>query len=358
VSLWRFAGYFLKLGALGFGGPVALAHAMRRDLVDERHWIEAEEYEDGLALAAACPGPMAFQLAVYLGFIRFGIAGAAVVAVAFALPPFILVVIAAAAYGRLSATWQLRAVFYGVAPAIVAIIAKACFNLGAKTLRRDFRAWLVASAALVVVLVYERELAIMFVIAGVAGIALYARPPRATTLSIVPAGVLFLFFFKTGMMIFGSGLVIVPFLKTQIVDQFHWLNDRQFLDSVAIGLISPGPVVITATFVGYLLSGIRGAAAATAGIFLPPVLFVIIATPFLRRYRTHPVVSGFVRGIGSCVVGVLIATTWLVARSAVVDWRTAAIAIGAIVLVTLPKRIPEPAIITASAVAGLLVYRQ
>lgn len=351
------ASYFLRLGATGFGGPVALANYMRRDLVDDRKWYEPAEYEDGLALAAACPGPLAYQLAVYLGFIRFGVIGALMVAIAFALPPFVLVVAAAAAYHRFAATWQLRSLFYGIAPAVVALVFKASWNLGGKTLRRDARAWALAIVACTLVVVLERELAIMFVAAGIIGIALYARPPQATTLSIVPVSVLFLFFFKTGMLIFGSGLVIVPFLKTQIVDQYHWLDDRQFLDSVAIGLISPGPVVITATFVGFLLRGFAGAVAATVGIFLPPVLFVIIATPLLLRYRTSTVLQGFIRGISSAVAGVLIGTTWLIARTAVIDWTTAAIATVALIIVSTLKRVPDPAVVALAAIVGLIAYR-
>jgi chromate transporter len=354
-TTWRLARYFLRLGALGFGGPVALANYMRRDLVDDRQWFTAAEYEDGLALAAACPGPLAYQLAVYLGFIRFRIAGALAVAVAFALPPFAIVTAAAAAYGRFATTWQVRALFYGIAPAVVALIIKSSWNLGAKTLRSDVRAWVLAVLACAIVVVLEKELAIMFLIAGLAGILLYMPARQATTVSVVTLPALFLFFFKTGMLVFGSGLVIVPFLKTQVVDQLHWLTDRQFLDSVAIGMISPGPVVITATFVGHLLRGPAGAVVATAGIFLPPILFVILATPILQRFKNHPAVRGFLRGIGSAIVGVLVATTWLVARVAVVDIVTATIAVVALAVIALTKRVPEPAVIAAAGIVGLVV---
>jgi chromate transporter len=354
-TLRAYAAYFLRLGALGFGGPVALANYMRRDFVDERKWATPVEYEDGLALAAACPGPLAYQLAVYLGFIRFRLAGALTVAIAFALPPFLIVLACAAAYSRLSQTWQLRALFYGIAPAVVALIVKACWNLGAKTLRRDSRAWLLAISGCAVVVIFERELAIMFVAAGILGIILYMRPPR--TVNVVPLTTLFFFFLKTGFLVFGSGLVIVPFLKTQVVDQFHWLTDRQFLDSVAIGMISPGPVVITATFVGHLLRGFRGAVAATAGIFLPPVLFVLLATPILLRYRESVILRGFIRGVGSAVVGVLAATTWLIARVAVIDTITAVIALVALITIVAWKRLPEPAVIALAAIAGLIAYR-
>lgn len=346
--------YFLRLGALGFGGPVALANAMRRDLVETNQWISPEEYDDGLALAAACPGPLAYQLAVYCGFIRFGVLGALSIAVAFPLPPFILVVTVAALYRGFEQSRYLRALFYGIAPAIVAIIAKACWTLGGRTLRRDVRAWAFAVIACAIVIALEREIVWLFIGAGIAGIFVFFERRPATALSISPQ--LFLFFFKTGLLVFGSGLVIVPFLKAQVVDQYHWLTPHQFLDSVAVGMISPGPVVITATFVGFLLAGFVGALAATAGIFAPPVIFVLIATPLLRRYRKSRIITGFVRGIASAVVGVLVATTWLIARSAVVDWSTLAIAVVALAVVLFTTT-PEPAVIATAGLIGLLLAR-
>ena len=344
--------YFLRLGALGFGGPVALANAMRRDLVDTRQWITPEEFDDGLALAAACPGPLAYQLAVYCGYTRFGVIGALSIAVAFPLPAFLLVVLVAAVYRYFETSRHLRALFYGVAPAIVAIIAKSCWNLGGRTLKRDARAWVFAIVACAIVIALERELVWLFLGAGVVGMFVFVDRRESTVVAISPQ--LFLFFFKTGLLVFGSGLVIVPFLKAQVVDQYHWLTMQQFLDSVAVGMISPGPVVITATFVGYLLAGFTGALAATAGIFAPPVLFVLIATPILRRYRDSRLVRGFIRGVGSAVVGVLVATTWLIARSAVVDVVTLIIAVAALIVVVFTKT-PEPAVIATAGLIGLIV---
>ena len=222
-------------------------------------------------------------------------------------------------YQRFAATWQLRALFYGIAPAVVALIVRACWNLGRKTLRTDVRAWLFFTIACAVTVVVEREIAWMFIIAGLLGALVFGEragegagaplsiggPLGAIVLPIYgTTSKLFLFFFKTGLLVFGSGLVIVPFLKAQVVDEYHWLTNHQFLDAVAIGMISPGPVVITATFVGYLLDGVAGALAATLGIFTPPVLFVLCATPLLLRYRNNARLRGFVRGVGTAVVGV------------------------------------------------------
>ena len=356
ATLSQFILYFLRLGALGFGGPVALANSMRRDLVEARGWLTPEEYEDGLALAAACPGPLAYQLAVYCGYIRFGVTGGLAVAIAFGLPPFILVTIAAALYVRYTGNWQLRALFYGIAPVVVALIVKACWNLGKRTLRDDRIAWAFAIVSCAVTAIVERELAWMFVTAGLVGIIVFGRQiaSRSTAMSVAP---LFLFFFKTGLLVFGSGLVIVPFLKAQVVDQYHWITNREFLDSVAIGMISPGPVVITATFVGYLMSGLAGALAATIGIFAGPVLITIFLTPLLLRYRKDPRVAGFVRGVSVTVVGVLVGTTVLVGREAIGDWLTGAIALASLAIIVFLERIPEPAVIALGGVIGLAAYQ-
>lgn len=377
-TLWSFVAYFLRLGALGFGGPVALANYMRRDLVEARGWITGEEYENGLALAAACPGPLAYQLGVYCGYIRFGIGGGLAVAVAFGLPPFLIVSTAAYFYVRFTGNWQLRALFYGIAPVVVALIVKACWNLGKRTLRSDRLAWLFAVVACGITVVVEKELAVMFIVAGLTGAFVFARvsgvkpstaaPPKRNANAILlfssAAGTfsgtttkLFLFFFKTGLLVFGSGLVIVPFLKTQVVDQFHWLNNRQFLDSVAMGMMSPGPVVITATFVGYLLNGFVGALAATLGIFAGPVLFTVLATPILLRYHKHPRVAGFIRGVGVTVVGVLVGTTYLIGREAIGDWLTVSIAMASLLTITFWRKLPEPLAILAGGVIGLLLYQ-
>jgi chromate transporter len=379
-TLWRFVLYFLRLGALGFGGPVALANSMRSDLVEARGWLTAEEYENGLALAAACPGPLAYQLAVYCGYVRFGVVGGLSVAVAFALAPFIIVTYAARLYVRFAGAWQLRALFYGIAPVVVALIVKACWNLGTRTLHSDKAAWTFAIVACAITVILQKELALMFVIAGLIGTFVFGRlsaaaaapssvPANGRARAIVLAPIaasglfsgttakLFLFFFKTGLLVFGSGLVIVPFLKTQLVDQYHWLNNRQFLDSVAIGMISPGPVVITATFVGYLLNGVAGALAGTIGIFSPPLLFTVLATPILLRYYKNPRFSGFIRGVGVTVVGVLIGTTYLVGKEAIGDWLTIAIAIVSLIVIIIWKKIPEPLVVLAGGMIGLVTYQ-
>jgi chromate transporter len=370
--------YFLRLGALGFGGPVGLAHAMRRDLVEARGWLTEPEYDRGLAIAASCPGPLAYQLGVYCGFLKRGVTGALAVAVAFALPPFLLVLGAAALYVRFASAWPLRALFYGVGPVVVALIVKACWSLGRRTLKADLPAWILFLAAFAITAVSERELVGIFPAAGLAGLFLFGGSrasvsPRSeagrawflapltsvsssAAASLPGAASLFFFFFKTGCLVFGSGLVIVPFLKAYVVDQYRWLGGREFLDAVAIGMISPGPVVISATFVGFLVAGFPGAVAATAGIFMPAILFTVLATPLLLRWADHPRVRGFLRGITIAVVGVLAGTTILVAKTAVGDLFTAVLAVAALAALLAWKRLPEPLVVAAGALAGLAAY--
>jgi chromate transporter len=314
---------------------------------------------------------MAYQLGVYCGYVRFGLRGALTAALAFALAPFLIVTAFAALYSGFSRTWEMRALFYGVAPVILALILKASWQLGRKTLKADPAGWLLAAVAASVTVALQRELVLLFIGAGMLGALWHARgraaPPRPATpavallglggpLAQAPALKLFLFFFKTGLLVFGSGLVIAPFLKAYVVDQYHWLTDRQFLDAVAVGMITPGPVVITATFVGYLLDGFLGGLAATAGIFAPSVLLTAVAAPLLKRYRKNPYVEGFVQGIVAAVVGALLGTTVLVARTAIGDVFTALLASAALAAVLRWNRLPEPLVVLAAALAALAAY--
>jgi chromate transporter len=374
--------YFLKLGATGFGGPVALANYMRADLFERRKWFSEGEYGQGLAIATALPGPMAYKLAIYCGYIAHGVTGGVAVGLAFAIAPFVLVVLVAFVYARYAASDIVRGLFYGVGPVVIALILNASWDLGVKTLKRDVPAWIVAVVALVATIALQRELTIVFVLAGILGLFLFApqqkRPPAAAadapaapTLKVhafpllaaaAPAALsgmawpLFAFFFKTGLLVFGSGLVIVSFVKAYVVDQYHWLDNRTFLDAVAIGMISPGPVVITATFVGYMVGGFIGAAAATVGIFLPSIVLTIVGAPILMRYRNNTRVMGFVRGVTVAVVGVLAGTTYLVGRPVIGDALTLCLLVVAVAATRLTKKIPDQALVGIGAVVGLIAY--
>ena len=377
-SLYALATYFFYLGLTGFGGPVALANYIRRDLVERRSWLSESEYDEGLAIATACPGPLAYQLGVYCGYVVRGAAGALWVALAFAAAPFAIVTTVAALYVEFGSTWELRGLFYGVGPVVIALIVRSCWDLGKKTLRGEWLAYAIAGLACAITIAVQRELTLIFLTAGAAGVFLFYSPidtpnsppapsdrPRSRLSSIaffpvaypnVALPKIFWFFFKTGFLIFGSGLVVVPFLKEYVVDQYHWLSNQAFLDAVAIGIISPGPVVITATFVGYLNAQIRGALAATAGIFAPSLIFVLIGTPVLQKYRGNGRVQGFIRGITVAVVGVLVGTSFLVMRSTIHDWFSLAILVAAVVLLWSKRKIPDQALIGAGAFIGLIAF--
>jgi len=371
-AIGTIAVYFIKLGAIGFGGPAALAERMRSDLVEARGWLSPEDFDLGLTIAAACPGPLAYQLAVYCGFVLRGPAGAAAVGVAFAAAPFLLVVAAAAAYRTWSTSALARGLFHGAAPVVTVLIARATWNLGRKTLHRSTLAWVICSAGATITAVVGREPLWLFVVAGAAG-AWRLRPaapgtPLTPPVSSSSTGVLgalaatgmgaptlssglFAFFFKTGCLVFGSGLVIVPFLRSALVDEYGWLTTQQFLDSVTVGLVSPGPVVITATFVGYLVDRLPGALAATAGMFLPAVLVTVAATPWFMRHRHHPGLGGLVRGVTAAVVGVLAGTVPIVARSAVPD-AGALVILAMSLLVALRWRVADPVLVAGGAAIG------
>lgn len=370
--------YFLRLGLTGFGGPVALANYMRRDLVDRLHWIRADEYDEGLAIATACPGPLAYQLGVYCGYILHGMIGALSVAIAFAAPPFLIVVVVAMLYVKYGSTWVLRGLFYGVGPVVIALIVRSCYDLGRKTLRGEWLAYAFAALACVITVIIQQELTAIFLIAGALGVFLFYRPapkpppaiidpapkPQVKITSVAPVVLggyqtvapmkLFLFFLKTGFLVFGSGLVVVPFLKAYVVDQYHWLSNQAFLDAVAVGIVSPGPVVITATFVGYLNHQLAGAIAATVGIFTPSIVFVLLGTPILRRYRQNGRVQGFIRGITVAVVGVLVGTSYLVARSSIHDAFGLGMFVVALIILWSKWKIPDPALVGAGAICGLV----
>ena len=370
VSLGDLARYFLRLGALGFGGPIALAATMQRDLVETRGWISQDEYLEGLAASQTLPGPLAAQLAMWLGYVRRGTAGALVSAIAFVAPPFVLVTIVAAVYVALSGSGAVQALFYGIGPAVIALIVRGAWKLVRVTVRSDRRLLVIFAAVAIVTFALRAEIALLFVLAGLVGIGLYA--PRAARSASAPAVVatlgalpwaapaiatstlvaLGLFFFEAGAFTFGSGLAIVPFLQSGVVRDHQWLTERQFLDAVAIGMITPGPVVITAVFVGFLVAGVAGALVAGGAIFFPPLLMVIVLAPWITRYRSHPAVQGFTRGATSAAAGAIVGAAAIIATQVLVDLPTIVIALLAFVVLWRTK-VPEPAIVATAAIAGL-----
>src|SRR6266567_2954020 len=371
VPLTRFAGYFLRLGTFGFGGPIALAGHMQQDLVEERRWISKQDYVEGLALAQLAPGPLAAQLAIYLGYVRNGILGATAVAIAFVLPSFLMVLALSAAYVRYGGLRWMQAIFYGIGASVIAIIARSAYKLTKLTLGKDKLLWGIFVVLAVTTAWTSREIVWLFLVAGVVALLVKAMPTKAQVETIRPAvwlfgpptfagasGLLgiFLYFAKAGMFVFGSGLAVVPFLYGGVVQEHHWLNDRQFVDAVAVAMITPGPVVITVGFIGYLVAGLAGACLAALGTFLPCYAFVVVAAPAFRKYGKRPAIAAFVKGVTAAAIGAITGAVVVLGRRTIIDIPTVLLALVTLVLLWRWKKIPEPLIVLGAAVIGLVVY--
>ena len=380
-SLWQMVQYMLKLGTIGFGGPVALVGYMHRDLVEQRQWISESDYKEGLALAQLMPGPLAAQLGIYLGYVHYGIAGATLAGIAFVLPSFLMVIalgVAYMAYGGLS--WM-QAVFYGVGAAVIGIIALSAYKLTTKSIGRDWLLWGIYLVAAIVTVLTESEIFWIFLVSGV--LAWFVRaPPRwlrtrggAAMVGFVPfadqistacgvgatadwtlLGQIGVFFAEAGAFVFGSGLAIVPFLYGGVVNQYHWLTERQFVDAVAVAMITPGPVVITVGFIGYLVAGLAGAVVAALATFLPCYLFTIIPAPYFRKHGKKPAIVAFVDGCTAAAIGTIAGAVIVLGKRSIIDIPTALIMAVTLFLLWKVKKIPEPVIVAVAALAGLVVY--
>jgi chromate transporter len=367
-------GYFLRLGLLGFGGPVALVGQMERELVTERGWLTGEQMREAIAVCQSMPGPLAIQVGIYISYLRGGFWGAWAGGWAFVFPNFVIVAALGALYVYLGALQPVTAIFYGVSPAVIALILHSCYRL-AKLGMEDWLQWALAAVCFGVTVVLQAEVALLFIGAGVIGILYYGRfwqrassampllaaaplapvPPAVPVASASTLTKLLLFFLKAGSLTFGSGLVIVPFLQQGVVQQYGWLGERDFLIAVAVGMISPGPVVITATFVGYLVAGFWGSLAATVGIFLPSFILVLVAAPLLARHRTNRNVQGFVKGAYAAAIGTILGACVLLGRIAIGDWLT--ILIGVAALVALFRwKVSNPLLMAVTSAAGLIAF--
>jgi chromate transporter len=363
--------YFLRLGCLGFGGPVALVGQMERELVADRGWLTKEQMREAIAICQSLPGPLAIQVGVYVSYLRCGFWGAWAGGWAFILPNFVIVAALGALYVHLGDLQPVTAIFYGVSPAVIALILHSCYRL-AKLGMEDWVQWGIAGVCLIVTVILQAEVALLFIGAGIIGILYYGhfRRPPPVMLGIAAApvvaqlapvatgstlGKLLFFFLKAGSLTFGSGLVIVPFLEQGLVQQYGWLDQRQFLIAVAVGMISPGPVVITATFVGYLVAGFWGSLVSTVGIFLPSFILVLVAAPLLAKYRGNPNVQGFVKGAYAAAIGTILGACILLGRIAIGDWLTALIGLGSLAILFRWK-VSNPLLIAATAAIGLVAF--
>jgi chromate transporter len=383
VGLWPLTGYFLKLGTIGFGGPVALVGFMHRDLVEQRRWITEETYKLSLALAQIMPGPLAAQVAIAIGYFEAGILGATLVGLAFVLPSFLMVVAISVVYVAYGGLWWMQALFYAIGATVIAIIAIAAYKLARSTNKRDPLLWGIFALLTVVTVWAQAELAEFFIIAGLIALLMRAWPGWKRGVLIGSGGVLLglaiwflefwlrqagtaadsqdilaqilLFFTKAGAFVFGSGLAIIPFLQQGVVQQFGWLNEHQFLDAVAVAMITPGPVVITVAFIGFLVAGLAGSIMASIGIFLPVYLFTIIPAPWFKRHRDNPQLKAFVDGATAAATGAITGAVIVLSARAIIDLPTAVIALISFAVLWRYK-IPEPVIVTISGVVGLILW--
>ncbi|WP_427307446.1 chromate transporter [Cupriavidus sp. H39] len=375
-TLWQLVLYFLRLGTLGFGGPVALAGYMHRDLVERRCWISDGDYKEGIALAQLAPGPMAAQLAIYLGYVHYRVLGATLIGLAFVLPSFLMVLALGWAYVRFGGLAWMQSVFYGVGAAVIGIIAISAYKLTTRSVGKDKLLWAIYVVLAAVTIVTESEVAWLFLAAGV--LAWFWRAPpqwlrqsgaNALAAMQVPAASglastlewplltqIGVFFAKAGAFVFGSGLAIVPFLYGGVVTEYQWLNERQFVDAVAVAMITPGPVVITVGFIGYLVAGLPGACVAALATFLPCYLFTVLPAPYFKKYGKLPGILAFVDGVTAAAIGAISGAVFVLARRSIVDAPTLLLALGTVALLLKFKKLPEPVIITSAALIGLAVY--
>ena len=363
--------YYLRLGAVGFGGPVALVGQMEKELVQERGWLTKDEFREGVAVCQSLPGPLAIQVGIFIAYLRGGFWGAWAGGWAFILPNFIFVAALGALFVYFGDLPPIKAIFYGVSPAVIAMILYSCYRLAALGME-DRLQWGIAAACLAITVALRAEVALLFIVSGVIGILWYGtllrrwRAPALPLLAALPPaagsapsagilGKLLVFFLKAGSLTFGSGLVIVPLLENGLVRQTGWLTERQFLVAVAMGMLSPGPVVITATFVGYLVAGFWGSVISTVGIFLPSFLLVLIVAPILIRHRGNPNVQGFVKGAYAAAIGTILGAAVLLGKIEIGDWLTALIALVSLVALA-RRRVGNPALVAVAAAVGLVGF--
>ena len=373
-SLWQLVRYMLALGTWGFGGPVALVGYMYRDLVEKRYWITESDYKEGMALAQLMPGPLAAQLAIYLGYVHYRIRGATLVGLAFVLPSFLMVVAIGAVYTRYGGIGWMQAVFYGVAAAVIGIIAVSAYKLTTKNIGKDKLLWAIFLVSAAVTVITKSEIVWIFLGAGVL-VWLVRAPPKAWSRGTMPSfaapivawlaldtvdwhklAQIGTYFAYAGSFVFGSGLAIVPFLYGGVVQEYHWLTDRQFVDAVAVAMITPGPVVITTGFIGYLVAGFWGAVVAALGTFVPCYLFTVLPAPYFKKHGKRPAIVAFVDGVTAAAIGAITGAVIVIGERSITDWVTAVLALVTAALLWRFKKLPEPLIVVAAALVGLLVH--
>ena len=352
---------------------------MHRDLVEDKKWIDDSDFKEGLALSQLAPGPLAAQLGIYIGFVHFGIWGATLSGLAFVLPSFVMVVLLGMAYQAYGGLPWMQALFYGISAAVIGIIVLSSYKLTVKSISKfeipaiktNWLLWIFYLSATILTAVTQKEELLLFLVLGFVYMVVKAPPewikkPKTasffliatagfSTIELGKLGDLAWFFIKAGAFVFGSGLAIVPFLHSGVVGEHHWLTENQFVDAVAVAMITPGPVVITVGFIGYLVAGFTGACIAALATFLPCYLFTVIPAPYFKKIAQNKSIKAFVDGITAGVIGALVGAVIVIAVRTIVDIPTALIAIGTVLILLYTKKIQEPHIILISSLLGVLL---
>ena len=363
--------YFFKLGTIGFGGPIALTSAMQSDLVDDRKWFSQDTFKEGMTLCQLAPGPLAAQLAIYFGWAHSGVYGATIIGFAFIIPSFIMVVGIAMFYIHFGNIPIIQRLFHGVGPAVLALICMGAQKLARKNLGRDYVLWGIAVLNAVITVWTESEMVWIFLLCGFVATLTKLKSKRAFNSFLMtppflieglhgsaPPGTLeklFFFFLKSGTFVFGSGLAIVPFLHGGVVVENRWLTEPQFLDAVAVAMITPGPVVITVAFIGFLVAGFAGAAVASLGTFLPCYLFTVIPAPYFSKITKNRYIREFVGGVTAAAIGAILGAAVIIGRGSLVDVPTTLIFALTLLGVLFVKKVPEPIWILLAGGAGLFL---
>jgi chromate transporter len=366
--------YFLKLGATGFGGSIALAHAMHRDLVVNKKWLTDEQFRTGLTLSQIAPGPLAAQLAIYIGFVKAGVKGASGSAIAFVLPSFVMVAAISVFYSHFEKLSILQAILYGIGASVIGIIASSGYRLTRQTMQRKKLLWIIYLSVFLATILTKSTNVLLYLLGGITAMLVYTKEqisipknwlviPLIITTSPLTAFVLnnrllklFLFFLTAGTIAFGGGLAIVPYLQDGAVHNYHWLTEKQFVDAVAVAMITPGPVVIASTFIGYLTAGFFGALVATVAIFLPVYLIVIFLTPFFIKHAKHPRMVAFIEGVLASAMASIAGSVLLLGEHSVTSIATFLLAVTSFLLAH-KTRVPAVVIILFAGILGIFFYK-
>jgi len=371
-SLRELALVFLKLGTVAFGGPAAHIAMMEDEFVRKRQWLSAEDFADRLAAANLIPGPSSTELAIFIGYMKRGWRGLLVAGSCFIIPAAVLVSLIAAAYVRYGSLPRMEGILYAIKPVVIAIVAQAVWNLG----RTAVKMWwlgLLAVACVTLSFLNLDPLAVLAFAGLVSGLFIAARmktgaasmlaalpgaslggPAAASVVPISLAG-LFLSFLKIGAVVFGSGYVLLAFLRAEFITRLHWLTEKQLIDAVAVGQFTPGPVFTTATFIGYILAGLRGAVVATVAIFMPGFLLVAVSGPLVPRIRRSAIAGAVLDGVVVGSVSLMAVVAWQLAKAAIVDWLAFILAVASLIALV-RFRVNSVWLIAAAALIGWITH--